>query len=181
VAVAVPEAPPFRRIPLEWPTRPAPMHLPPEVWGPIFWSTFHITSLAYPDQPTYAEKRAAKEFFGALVHLLPCPVCRDHFREVFQGMPVDSWLDNRGSLTEWVWSVHNQVNRRLGKREISMSEFHEAYRAMAERGLPIPPASPTAEISDAALTAATVRGATAATGIIAALAVVGGLLWVSYR
>ena len=157
------------------------MHLPPEVWGPIFWSTLHITSLAYPEQPTYAEKRAAKEFFGALIHLLPCPVCRDHFREVFQTMPVDSWLDNRGSLTEWVWSVHNQVNRRLGKREVSMAEFHDAYRAMAERGLPIPPAAPTAEISESALTAATIRGATTTVGVIAALGVVGGLLWLSYR
>lgn len=157
------------------------MHLPPEVWGPIFWCTLHIVSLAYPDSPTYAEKRAAKEFFGALTQLLPCPVCRSHFRDIFQAMPVDSWLDNRTSLTEWVWSLHNQVNRRLGKREVSMSEFHAAYKAMADRGLPIPPAPPTAEISDAAVTAATIRGATYATGVIAAAAVIGGLLWASYR
>ena len=38
------------------------MHLPPEIWGPMFWSTLHIVSLAYPEEPTYAEKRAAKEF-----------------------------------------------------------------------------------------------------------------------
>ena len=47
------------------------MHIPPEIWGPMFWATFHITSLAYPDAPTYTEKRAAKEFFNANPEVTP--------------------------------------------------------------------------------------------------------------
>ena len=157
------------------------MHLPPEIWGPMFWSTLHIVSLAYPEEPTYSEKRAAKEFFNSLVYLLPCPVCRNHFREVLQGSPVDSWLDNRKSLVEWVWSTHNQVNVRLGKGEITMIEFYRRYNEMADRGLPIPPSNPHAEISDAAIQAAWVRGASQAVGTIAVVGIVGGLLWASYR
>jgi hypothetical protein len=157
------------------------MHIPPEVWGPMFWATFHITSLAYPDEPTYSEKRAAKEFFNALPFLLPCPVCRDHFKEVLKGIPVETWLDNRASLTEWVWMVHNRVNARLGKPEITQSEFFERYNEMAKRGLPIPPANPTAEISDAMLTAAWTRGASTAVGVLAAATAVGTLLWWSYK
>ena len=157
------------------------MHLPPEVWGPIFWSTMHLVSLAYPEQPTYAEKRAAKEFYNSLAYILPCPVCRSHFSEILKGLPVETWLDNRESLVEWVWTVHNRVNQRLGKPETSREEFHQRYKEMAERGLPIPPASPTAEISDATIHAAWVRGATATAGVVFAAAVVGGLLWVSYK
>jgi hypothetical protein len=157
------------------------MHMPPEVWGPIFWCTLHVISMAYPDQPTYAEKRAAKELFNALPHILPCPVCREHFREVLIGMPVETWLDNRESLVEWVWAVHNRVNVRLGKPEISRQEFERRYREMAERGLPIPPAATTAEIADAAVQAAFIRGATSAAGVLAAAAIVGWLLWISYR
>jgi hypothetical protein len=157
------------------------MHIPPEIWGPMFWATLHITSLAYPEEPTYTEKRAAKEFFNALPHLLPCPTCREHFKEVMQGIPVETWLDNRKSLTEWVWMAHNQVNKRLGKAELTQAEFIDRYRAFAERGLPIPPANTTAEISDAMLTQAWIRGASAAAGVLAAAAVLGGLLWVSYR
>jgi hypothetical protein len=157
------------------------MHLPPEVWGPIFWATFHLTSMAYPDKPTYTEKRAAKEFFNSMAHLLPCPVCREHFKEILTAMPVDSWLDDRRSLTEWVWMLHNRVNARLGKAEITQAEFMERYKEMAERGLPIPPANPTAELSDAAIVAAKTQGAMMAVGAIAAVAVVGGLLWVSYK
>jgi len=157
------------------------MHLPPEIWGPMFWSTLHIVSLAYPEEPTYAEKRAAKEFYNALAHLLPCPVCRDHFREVLQGLPIDSWLDKKGSLTEWVWMAHNQVNKRLGKPEISLADFYDRYRAMAERGLPIPPSSPTAEITDAAVSAAWIQGVLGTLGTIGVLGGVGWLLWASYR
>lgn len=157
------------------------MHLSPEVWGPVFWCTLHIISLAYPDEPTYAEKRSAKDFFNALAHLLPCPVCREHFREVLQGMPIENWLDNRKSLVEWVWTAHNRVNKSLGKREITLEEFYAAYKEMADRGLPIPPASPTAEINDAAQSAAFVRGASYAAGAIGVVGVVGALLWVSYK
>ncbi len=157
------------------------MKIPPEIWGPMFWSTLHITSLAYPDDPTYAEKRAAKEFFNALAHLLPCPVCRDHFREILQGMPIDSWLDNRTLLTEWVFKAHNAVNKKLGKTEITMADFYERYRQMADRGLPIPPSNPEAELSDAAVQAAWIRGAASTVGALAAIGAVAGLLWYSYK
>jgi hypothetical protein len=156
------------------------MHLPPEVWGPIFWATFHLVSMAYPETPTYAEKRAAKEFFNSMVHLLPCPVCRDHFREILTAMPVDSWLDDRKSLVEWVWTLHNRVNLRLGKPEITQAEFMERYKEMAERGLPIPPSNPTAELSDSAIRAAQIQGGMVTVGGLIAIGVVGSLLWLSY-
>ena len=157
------------------------MHLPPEIWGPMFWSTLHIVSLAYPDEPTYSEKRAAKEFFNSLIYLLPCPVCRSHFREILQGSPVDSWLDNRALLTELVWKAHNAVNVKLGKPEVSLADFYKRYREMADRGLPIPPSNPEAELADAAAQAAWIRGAATSVGLLAAMGGVGALLWFSYQ
>jgi len=156
------------------------MHLPPEVWGPIFWATMHIAALGYADEPTYAEKRAAKEFYMALQYMLPCPVCRDHFKDILVALPVDAWLDNRKSLTEWTWMAHNQVNQRLGRQPITKDEFFARYREMAERGLPIPPAAPTAELSEAAMTSAWTRGASTTVVTLVALGIMGGLLWSSY-
>jgi hypothetical protein len=157
------------------------MHLPPEIWGPIFWSTMHIVSLGYSDEPTYPEKRAAKEFFNGLQYLLPCSVCRNHFREVIQGLPVETWLDDRKSLVEWVWMVHNQVNQRLGKSTITLDEFYKRYKTMADRGLPVPPAAPTADIHDATLSQSYIQGATHAVVAVAGVAALGTLLWLSYR
>ena len=157
------------------------MHLPPEIWGPIFWSTLHITSLAYPDAPNYAEKRAAKEFFNALAHLLPCPVCRTHFRDILQSAPIDSSLDDRASLVDWVWKAHNAVNKKLGKAEITLAQFYERYRQMADRGLPIPPSNPEGTLHDAGIQAAWFRGAATSLGAVAVVAAVGGLIWASYK
>ena len=157
------------------------MHLPPEVWGPIFWSTIHITALAYPDAPSYAEKKAAKEFYNSFSLLLPCPVCRTHYTEVLKAMPVDSFLDKKASLIEWTLNVHNQVNKQLGKPEISLSEFYAKYKQMADRGLPHPPSGALAEMSEAAINAAYAQGTLHTILALAGIGVVGGLLWSSYQ
>lgn len=138
----------------------------------------HIVTMAYPDSPTYAEKRAAKEFFQSMTYLLPCPVCREHFTEVLQGLPVTSWLDNRTSLVDWLWQVHNRVNQRLGKREITQAEFFNRYKEMVDRGLPVPPA---ADVQDTGAQEAYARGVTHAVAAISVAAAIGGLLWASYR
>lgn len=157
------------------------MHLPPEVWGPVFWATLHIVALAYPDSPSYAEKKAAKEFYTSMAHLLPCPICRGHYTEILKAMPVDTWLDKRTTLVEWVHSVHNAVNKQLGKPEISLTEFHRKYKQMADAGLPHPPSGATAEMAEAALNAAYAQGALHVILGGAAVAIIGGLLWSSYR
>lgn len=157
------------------------MHLPPEVWGPIFWGTMHIVALAYPDAPSYAEKKAAKEFYMSMTHILPCSVCRGHFTEIMKAMPVETWLDKRSSLLEWVLAVHNAVNKELGKPEITMADFHRKYKQMADAGLPHPPSGANAEMAEAAINAAYAQGVLHVILAGAAVGVVGGLLWTSYK
>ena len=36
---------------------PEPIHMPPQIWGPIFWATMHIASLGYSDTPTERQKK----------------------------------------------------------------------------------------------------------------------------
>ena len=76
--------------------------------------------------------------------------------------------------------AHNQVNVKLGKAEITMSDFYKRYNEMAERGLPIPPSNPAAEISEDAAWAAWIRGASFTLGVTVVIGGVGGLLWASY-
>ena len=54
-----------------------PGHISPAVWGPILWTTIHIVALGYPKEPTFSEKRAAKEFYESLTHLIPEKVTED--------------------------------------------------------------------------------------------------------
>lgn len=153
------------------------MYFPPTVWGPIVWTTIHLFALGYADQPSYSEKRAAKEFYNGLQFLLPCPECREHFRDVLSSNPVEPWLDDRASLVTWTWTIHNQVNAQLKQPVVSRDEFIASYRRMSDDGVPVPPAAPFAEAVDRRNY---VNGALHATGVMVAAAFVGGLLWASY-
>jgi len=110
------------------------MRIPPAVWGPLFWHTIHITALGYPKDPSYAQKRAAKEFFESLAHLIPCPVCREHYSTYLQKMPIIPHLDRRDDLFKWTVELHNSVNQILGKPRQLESEVLHYYRRIGARG-----------------------------------------------
>jgi len=110
------------------------MRLPPSVWGPFFWHTMHITALSYPEKPTYAHKRAAKDFFESLAHLIPCPKCREHYSTHLQKFPISPHLDRREDLFRWTVNVHNAVNKALDKPPVSEKESIMFYSRIGTRG-----------------------------------------------
>ena len=97
------------------------MRIPPGVWGPPFWLVIHITALAYPQKPSYGEKKAAKEFYESLQFTLPCPMCRHHLKDHLIKYPITPHLDRREDLFKWTVMLHNEVNKSLNKP--SMTEI----------------------------------------------------------
>jgi len=91
------------------------MRISPACWGPLIWNSVHIIALAYPEKPTYADKKAAKEFFEALQYLLPCPMCRGHLKTHLIKHPITPHLDRRDDLFKWTVMLHNEVNVSLKK------------------------------------------------------------------
>jgi hypothetical protein len=110
------------------------MHIPPEVWGPFFWYTIHITALGYPVNPTYAHKKSAKEFFEALRFLIPCPICSEHYIAHLEKYPITPHLDLRTDIFRWTVLLHNEVNNTLKKPVYTESEVLENLRRMGARG-----------------------------------------------
>ncbi len=110
------------------------MRFPPAVWGPIFWMTIHIVALGYSENPSYSEKKAAKEFFESLQHLLPCPTCREHYIENLKERPITPFLDNRRDLFKWTVELHNAVNKKLGKPEVTEQEALKFISRLGARG-----------------------------------------------
>ncbi len=102
--------------------------MPPDVWGPIFWDAMHIVSLAYPVEPTEADKAGARAFFESLTTVLPCPICREHYAEKLKTHPVT--VGSKGELIYWVWDIHNQVNTMLGKPTVTIEVFLERMRTL---------------------------------------------------
>lgn len=109
------------------------MRLSPNVWGPFFWGTIHITSLGYPTNPTYAHKRAAKEFIESLTQLIPCPICREHFATHLEKNPISPHLDRRVDFFRWTVQLHNEVNKTLGKPTVTELEALMFYKRIGIR------------------------------------------------
>lgn len=93
----------------------------PSVWGPILWNTMHIISLGYPEIPDEATQQAAANFYRSLSSLIPCPICRIHYTKLIQVIPPAT--ESKDALMKWVFTIHNQVNKELGKAEISYDAF----------------------------------------------------------
>lgn len=100
----------------------------PNVFGPHFWFTLHSVSFFYPEYPTDTDMRIHKEFYESFVHVIPCEDCKEHYRVLLSRYPIDGHLESRNQLTRWVVFIHNQVNKRLGKREVDYQTVVENYR-----------------------------------------------------
>ena len=120
-----------------------PIHMPPQIWGPIFWSTLHIASLTYSDTPTDRQKANMKAFYESMIDVLPCPICRVHYEANLEEMPIEKALDSRMALIHWVWTMHNRVNVQLGKREFTFGEFVQSMRDLEKAKKAVPPSFTT--------------------------------------
>ena len=109
------------------------MKFPPAVWGPFFWHTIHIVAMGYPKEPNYTDKRCAKEFYESLAFLLPCGVCKEHYKKHLENNPIAPFLDTRRDLLKWTINIHNDVNKMLNKPEWTEYEVVKYYERLGAR------------------------------------------------
>ncbi len=109
---------------------PRVIELPPNIWGPIFWNTIHIITIAYPVNPDDATQQAAKNFFLSLQYLLPCPICKEHYKKHLEQYPPI--VTSQKEIINYAFELHNRVNKDLGKRQISFQEFMHHIQSLSE-------------------------------------------------
>ena len=101
-----------------------------DVWGPPLWHFLHIMSFNYPVKPLTQQKKEYKYFLKELFHILPCEECRGAFKKTRY---PDAVFKNRATLSRWIFRLHEEVNRRLGKvsglRYADVAELYENFRA----------------------------------------------------
>lgn len=147
------------------------MRFPPTVWGPMFWHVLHVVALSYPSNPTYAQKRAAKEFYESMAELIPCPICREHYKQHIQKLPLSPHLDRRDDLFRWTVEVHNEVNKLLGKPMVTEAESIKYYLRLGARDRsPFITTVDLEEIDARSMMKGAILGATL-------VGIAGGLLW----
>ena len=96
-----------------------------KIWGPHAWEFMHTITFAYPEEPSYEQKMAAKKFFYSLEHILPCPICKYHYSQVIKQYPPN--VDSSSELIIWLFQIHNEVNINTNKSEMKFEEFIKIY------------------------------------------------------
>lgn len=100
------------------------------LWGPIFWMTLHTVSFNYPETPTYLEKRHHYDFFNTIQYILPCTVCREHYQRNFKQYPLETYLDTKKTLIQWVIMIHNEVNNANKKEVIPLPAILKTFESI---------------------------------------------------
>lgn len=159
------------------------------VWGPAGWVFLHSVSFGYPMDPDEFDRNLEQTpgttreryrlFFESCAFVFPCRYCRESYQRFIQEDPVADSLDDRESLTRWLWRIHELVNKKLGKPGITYEELvrrYETYRATCnkdKKGCSVP-----LGFSNKQQTCVVVYSELAITSMVVAVIVVVWLVWI---
>jgi hypothetical protein len=118
---------------------PGPAYPENGEWGPFAWSILHglaerttrIVFALYEND----ERRAWIELLKATGNMLPCSECRDHYKAWLQAHPVSSiqtmpYSQLREWIRTWIWTLHEDVNTRLGKPSFPYTDVTAKYSSV---------------------------------------------------
>ncbi|KAL3482438.1 ERV/ALR sulfhydryl oxidase domain-containing protein [Aspergillus californicus] len=105
---------------------------PPDVdeLGRSTWTLLHSMTATYPEKATPTEQSEMSSFLKLFSRLYPCWVCSDDFR-TWMAEPSGKNQPKLGSRQEfgnWMCEAHNEVNRKLGKKEFDCRFWEERWR-----------------------------------------------------
>jgi hypothetical protein len=83
--------------------------------------------MTYPIRPNAVTKKKYYEFIQNLPLFIPVESLSGEFSKLIDKYPVTPYLDNRESLIRWTHFIHNKINQKLEKPQISLSEFYVKY------------------------------------------------------
>jgi hypothetical protein len=88
-----------------------------KIWGPSLWRSLEAICFGYPVEPSEENKKKFHDWLILLGDVLPCKYCRDSYK-IFISSGVtklnEDVFKNRDSLTEWLYLLHEEVNKKLG-------------------------------------------------------------------
>jgi Fe2+ transport system protein B len=106
------------------------VNLSPLHWGPKTWFFLESAAIAYPINPTEAEKTSAKNLILSLKDLLPCLNCRLNYASYLDknANDLDEIVKNRETFVIFIVDVHNEVRTRNGQESRSIEEVFDYYQ-----------------------------------------------------
>jgi hypothetical protein len=83
--------------------------------------------MTYPIRPNALTKKKYYEFIQNLPLFIPVEKISTEFSKLIDQYPITPYLDNRESLIRWMHFIHNKINQKLEKPELSLNDFYINY------------------------------------------------------
>ena len=99
-----------------------------DIWGPHFWFFLHTIADNYPKTPNEITKRKYYDLIMNLPLFIPDAEMGKKFSALLDEYPVTPYLGNDKDLQKWMQFIHNHINKKLGKPQISRREANELYK-----------------------------------------------------
>ena len=103
------------------------IYLDPKIWGPHYWFFLHTVAMTYPHHPNAVTKKKYYEFVQNLPLFIPVEQISKEFEKLIDLYPITPYLDNRDSFIRWMHFIHNKINEKLEKPQITLNEFFVQY------------------------------------------------------
>ncbi|KAJ6111822.1 hypothetical protein N7523_007883 [Penicillium sp. IBT 18751x] len=109
-----------------------PPECPPDVeeLGRSTWTLLHSMAATYPETANTEHQDNMRGFLKFFSKLYPCWVCADDF-QTWMAHPSgrnQPKLGGRKDFGWWLCEAHNEVNRKLGKKEFDCRFWEERWR-----------------------------------------------------
>ena len=98
-----------------------------KVWGQYLWRLLHSITYSYDPKMPDELKDKYEKFFNVLKDFLPCPVCREHYKQRCSRNPPENNMRSTEQFVLWLNNLHNEVNAGLGKPLVSLREANNNY------------------------------------------------------
>ena len=102
-------------------------NLDPKIWGPHYWFFLHTIAMSYPIHPNAVTKKKYYDFVQNIPLFIPVESMAGEFSKLLDQYPVQPYLDNKESFIRWMWFIHNKINIKLEKPQISLNDFYVKY------------------------------------------------------
>lgn len=108
-----------------------------DFWGRPMWFVIHTFALNLPAVLNDQYKNYWKAFASSLQFVLPCPICKEHYKQNMINFNVENYLSTSNKVFEWTWRLHNNVNvsKDYKSNVISFEDAKDIYENSTEEEL----------------------------------------------
>lgn len=105
-------------------------------WGPLLWQMLHGCAEKLGRAPGHSifldQRREMIFILRDIENIMPCPMCRNHYREWRSKRPIDQFPETQAEFREavrrWLFELHEEVNHSRGfESGISFEQLGPMY------------------------------------------------------